>query len=61
VSSNVDRSSVLLTDDLPAYRWIGRKIPAHLAVNDSKGEYVCRDPLAAATAHGNRRRASTPS
>ncbi|HEX8809084.1 MAG TPA: IS1595 family transposase [Xanthobacteraceae bacterium] len=53
VYSNVERSSVLLTDDLPAYRWIGRKFPAHLAVNHSRGEYVRRDPLAAATAHVN--------
>jgi hypothetical protein len=53
VYNNVDRSSVLLTDDLPAYRWIGSKFPAHLAVNHSRGEYVRHDPLAAATAHVN--------
>jgi hypothetical protein len=53
VYGKVDRSSVLLTDDLPAYRWIGRKFPAHLAVNHTMGEYVRRDPLAAATAHVN--------
>jgi hypothetical protein len=53
VYTNVERSSVLLTDDLPAYRWIGRKFPAHLAVNHSRGEYIRRDPLAATTAHVN--------
>jgi hypothetical protein len=53
VYGNVDRRSVLLTDDLPAYRWIGRKFPAHLAVNHSKGEYVRRDPHAATIAHVN--------
>ena len=50
VYRNVDRSSVLLTDDLPAYRWIGRKFGAHLAVNHTSGEYVRHDPLAATTA-----------
>jgi hypothetical protein len=53
VSRNVDRGSVLLTDDLPAYRWIGRKFGAHLAVNHTRGEYVRHDPHAAATAHVN--------
>ena len=53
IDDNIDCSSVLLTDDLPAYRWIGRKFPAHLAVNHSRGEYVRRDPLAAAAAHVN--------
>ena len=53
VYRNVDRSSVLLTDDLPAYRWIGRKFGAHLAVNHSRGEYVRHDPHAATTAHVN--------
>jgi transposase-like protein len=45
--------TVLVTDELPAYRWIGRKFPAHLHVNHSKGEYVRRDPHAAADAHTN--------
>lgn len=53
VDDNVDRSSVLLTDDLPAYRWIGQTFPARLAVNHSRGEYVRRDPLAATTAQVN--------
>ena len=53
VYRNVARSAVLLTDDLPAYKWIGGKFPAHLAVNHSRGEYVRRDPLAAAKAHVN--------
>jgi transposase-like protein len=54
VLRNVDRvGTVLMTDELPAYRWIGRKFPAHLRVNHSAGEYVRRDPLAAATAHVN--------
>jgi hypothetical protein len=45
--------TVLVTDELPAYRWIGRKFPAHLHVNHSVGEYVRRDPLAATVAHTN--------
>jgi transposase-like protein len=45
--------TVLVTDELPAYRWIGSKFPAHLHVNHSKGEWVRRDPLAAADAHTN--------
>ena len=53
VYRHVDRSSTLLTDDLPAYRWIGRKFRAHLAVNHTKGEYARFDPLAAAPAHVN--------
>ena len=54
VLNNVDRiGTVLVTDELPAYRWIGRKFPAHLHVNHSKGEYVRRDRHAAATAHVN--------
>ena len=63
VLNNVDRiGTVLVTDprkwlrhfaELPAYRWIGRKFPAHLHVNHSRGEYVRRDRHAAATAHVN--------
>ena len=53
VYRDVDRGSVLLTDDLPAYRWIGWKFPAHLVVNRTKGDYVQRDPHAAARAHVN--------
>ena len=53
VYRNVDRAAVLLTDDLPAYKWIGRKFGAHLAVNHTRGEYIRRDPLAATTAHVN--------
>ena len=50
---NVSLDSVLSTDELPAYRWIGRKFRAHLRVNHSAGEYVRNDPLAAAMAHAN--------
>jgi transposase-like protein len=32
---NVSLESVLSTDELPAYRWIGREFPAHLRVNHS--------------------------
>lgn len=54
VLNNVDRiGTVLVTDELPAYRWIGRKFPAHLHVNHSKGEYVRRNRHAAATADVN--------
>lgn len=48
-----DRAGTLVTDELPAYRWIGRKFRAHLRVNHSKGEWVRRDPLARAAAHTN--------
>ena len=54
VNGHVDRTgTVLVSDELPAYRWIGRKFPAHLRVNHSKGEYVRYDRHAAATAHTN--------
>lgn len=54
IYENVSRDgSVLSTDELPAYRWIGRKFPAHVKVNHSKGEYVRKDRHAAATAHVN--------
>jgi len=54
VLANLDiGQTVLVSDELPAYRWIGSKFPAHLHVNHSKGEYVRRDPLAAAVAHTN--------
>ena len=44
---------ILSTDELPAYRWIGRKFRAHLRVNHSAGEYVRNDPNVAAKAHSN--------
>jgi transposase-like protein len=54
VYENVSRDgSVLATDELPAYKWIGRKFPAHVKVNHSQGEYVRYDSHAAATAHIN--------
>lgn len=49
----LDRSAIIVTDELPAYRWIGRKFPAHLRVNHSKGEWSRRDPLAVTCAHTN--------
>jgi len=48
---NVALDSVLVTDELPAYKRIGRKFHAHLRVNHSRGEYVRADPLALARAH----------
>lgn len=53
VRLNIDLGSVLCTDELPAYRWIGSKFPAHLRVNHSADEWVRRDPHAAADAHTN--------
>ena len=44
---------VLSTDELPAYRWIGRKFRAHLRVNHSAGEDLGTDPNVAAKAHSN--------
>jgi hypothetical protein len=51
LSGNVSLKSVLSTDELPAYRWIGCKFRAHLRANHSAGEYVRTDPHAAAAAH----------
>jgi transposase-like protein len=34
-----DRNSILLTDELPAYRWIGRKFRQHHRVNHSRHEW----------------------
>jgi transposase-like protein len=53
LAGNVSRDSVLSTDELPAYRWIGRKFRAHLTVNHSRDEFVRNDPLATARAHSN--------
>src|ERR1700740_3523614 len=54
VLKKLDRlGTVLVTDELPAYRWIGRKFAAHLCVNYAVGEYVRHDPQAAATAPVN--------
>jgi transposase-like protein len=53
VLRNINRQSVLMTDDLPAYRWIGQKYRAHLAVNHTDGEFVRFDKNAVATAHVN--------
>jgi len=49
LSRNVSLESVLSTDELP-YRWIGRKLRAHLR---SAGEPVHNDPDVAAKAHSN--------
>ena len=35
-----DLDSILVTDELPAYRWIGWKFKAHFRVNHSKQEWV---------------------
>jgi hypothetical protein len=50
---NVSLESVLSTDELPAYRWIGRKFRAHLGVNHSAGASVRNDRDLAAKAHSN--------
>jgi hypothetical protein len=50
---NASLESVLSTDELPAYRWIGRKFRAHLRVTHSAGEDVGTDPNVAAKAHSN--------
>jgi hypothetical protein len=51
--ANVSADAILATDELPAYRWIGRKFRAHVSVNHSRDEFVRRDPHAAAVAHCN--------
>ena len=50
---DIQGRTVLCTDSLPAYRWIGSKFGAHLRVNHSAGEYVRRDRHYAADAHTN--------
>lgn len=45
--------TVLVTDELPAYKWIGSKFPAHLRVNHSADEWVKSDPHWPAVAHTN--------
>lgn len=49
----VDPNATLASDELPAYRRIGRRFPAHLRVNHSAGEWPRRDPPAIACAHSN--------
>ena len=55
VHLDMPRSSPSLSCIMRRMRWPrdGRKFPAHLRVNHSAGEYVRRDPHAAATAHTN--------
>jgi transposase-like protein len=48
-----DRNSTLVTDELPAYRWIGRKFRAHLRVNHSAGEWARLDPHGRGLIHTN--------
>jgi transposase-like protein len=48
-----DRDSILMTDELPAYRWIGKKFRAHFRVNHSADEWVRRDPLGRVAVHTN--------
>jgi hypothetical protein len=56
-----DRNSTLVTDELPAYRWIGRKFGAslplrartHLRVNHSAGEWAKLDPHGRGLVHTN--------
>lgn len=49
----IDLDAILVTDELPAYKWIGRKFRAHLRVNHSRKEWSRRDPLALAQACTN--------
>jgi transposase-like protein len=54
VYENVSRQGTILsTDELPAYRWIGAKFDRHLRVNHSKGEYVRRQPGNTILSHSN--------
>ncbi len=45
--------TVLATDELPAYRWIGRKFAAHLRVRHVAGEYARTDARTGIRAHVN--------
>lgn len=38
----LDRSAIIVVNELPAYRWIGRRFLAHLSVNHGKGEWSRR-------------------
>ena len=49
----LEPGAVLVTDELPAYKRIGRRYPAHLRGNHSQGQWVRRDPLAVTCAHTN--------
>jgi len=40
---NIDRASILMTDELPAYKLMGREYAMHLTVNHSKNQYVTMD------------------
>ena len=54
VYENVSREgTILCTDELQAYRWIGKKFARHLRVNHSKGEYVRKVEGAPCLVHSN--------
>ena len=44
------------TDELLAYKWMGRRYRAHLRVNHSSGEWSRRDPLMVICAYTEHRR-----
>src|SRR5690606_14846849 len=49
----VDQKSTLVTDELPAYRRIGRSFGVHLAVRHSGDEFARTDPRTGLRVHGN--------
>ena len=46
-------NTVLMTDELPAYRQIGRKMRRHLTVRHGGGEYAVTDPISGLRKHNN--------
>ena len=53
VFSWIDLKAILVTDELPAYRKIGRKYSAHFRVNHSRKQWISCNPLAVICAHTN--------
>lgn len=50
----VDMSNtVLMTDELPAYKWIGRKMRRHMAVKHVGGQYAATDEFSGLRMHNN--------
>jgi len=46
-------NTLLVTDELPAYRWIGSKMRRHMTVHHASGEYARTDHRSGARVHTN--------
>jgi ISXO2-like transposase domain len=54
IFAGVSPDAILSPDELPAYRWIGRKLRGHARVHHASGQYVRDDARTGIRAHVNR-------